>query len=354
MARPLRPEPSEVGQASMQPAQPGEAGPGMARPGAARLDDVARRAGVSLATVDRVLNERGGVSPRATRRVIEAARALGLRRLLPAPHRRHLRLDIMLTESTTPFLARLTQTFIDIGATLDRAVILQRSRLNAARPEAIASRLRDSAADGILIYCEEHPAILAALQEIGERGVPVICVTTDLPSVPRLAYVGIDHHKAGRTAAFIVLIVATSLGFRAHRQRVEGFAEALRAQAPHLAIRPVLQGHDDHDRVYLMLRQALDPGAPWAALYNTGGANRAVAAALRDQGLARRVVFIGHELTPDSAGLLREGLMTLTIDQAPELQARRAIDMMLHHLGIAEITPGSPEIPFTLHTPENL
>jgi LacI family transcriptional regulator len=349
MARPLQPEPFEAAPAATRPA---------------RLDDVARRAGVSLATVDRVLNERGGVSPRATRRVIEAARALGLRRLLPAPHRRHLRLDIMLTESATPFVARLAQAFIEIGATLDRAVILQRSRLNAARPEAIATRLRQSVADGILIYAEEHPAILAALQEIGQRGVPVICVTTDLPGVPRLAYVGIDHHKAGRTAGFIagrlcrfpgqVLVVTTSLGFRAHRQRVEGFAEALRAHAPHLAIRPVLQGHDDHDRVYLMLRQALDPGANWAALYNTGGVNRAVAAALRDQGLARRVVFIGHELTPDSAALLGEGLMTLTIDQAPELQARRAIDMMLHHLGHAEITPGSPEIPFTLHTPENL
>ena len=45
-----------------------------------KLKDVAERAGVGIATVDRVLNERGSVSPEITRRVIEAARELRLPR----------------------------------------------------------------------------------------------------------------------------------------------------------------------------------------------------------------------------------------------------------------------------------
>ena len=43
----------------------------------------------------------------------------------------------------------------------------------------------------------------------------------------------------------------------------------------------------------------------------------------------------------------------IAIDQAPELQARRAIDLMLSRLGV---TPGEAmggEIAFTLHTAEN-
>ena len=51
----------------------------------ARLDDVAALAGVGIATVDRVLNERGNVAPETARKIIEAARQLGLPRTLPGP-----------------------------------------------------------------------------------------------------------------------------------------------------------------------------------------------------------------------------------------------------------------------------
>ncbi|ENQ0858499.1 helix-turn-helix domain-containing protein, partial [Klebsiella oxytoca] len=47
------------------------------------LAALAKRIGVGVATVDRVLNERGGVSPETTRRVLQAAREAGLKRILP-------------------------------------------------------------------------------------------------------------------------------------------------------------------------------------------------------------------------------------------------------------------------------
>ncbi len=43
-------------------------------------------------------------------------------------------------------------------------------------------------------------------------------------------------------------------------------------------------------------------------------------------------MFVGHELTEESACLLRDGVMAVAIDQAPELQARRSIDVMLGRL----------------------
>ena len=45
--------------------------------------------------------------------------------------------------------------------------------------------------------------------------------------------------------------------------------------------------------------------------------------------------------------------MTLTIDQAFELQARRAVELLLHRLGHSDLPPGPAEIPFTLHTRAN-
>jgi LacI family transcriptional regulator len=327
------------------------------------LADVARLASVGIATVDRVLNERGGVAAGTARRVIEAARQLNLRRALPTPYTRRVRLEVLLARSETPFFARLTQAFIQVAATLDRSVVVMRSTLDQSNPRAIAQRIRATNADGLIVYCEDHPVLLQAIVSVVRAGIPVICLVTDVPASPRLAYVGIDHTKAGRTAGFFVsrvaqrsgsaLVLTTSLGYQAHRERLAGFQESLQAYAPEFRIAEVLQGHDDRDRAYHLVAQSLRRDPDIVAIYNTGGVNRAVAAAIRDISEAGKIVFVGHELTESSAALLREGIMTLTIDQAPELQARRAIEVMLNHLGFLERDPYSTEIPFTLHTREN-
>ena len=92
------------------PPKPDEPGPGRAAAHPARkagLEQIAALAGVGVATVDRVLNERGNVSPETVRRVIEAARELKWPRMLPVPYRRGLRLDVLLTRPDTPFFQRL-------------------------------------------------------------------------------------------------------------------------------------------------------------------------------------------------------------------------------------------------------
>jgi LacI family transcriptional regulator len=327
------------------------------------LEDVARRAGVGLATVDRVLNERGSVSAATERRVIEAARELGLRRVLPVPHVRQVRIEVMLAQSLTPFMARLTQAMAQVAATLDRSIVILRTGIDMRDPATVASRIAGCRADGIIVYCEEHPANVAAIAAVTAAGRPVICVVTDVPEAPRAAYVGIDHTKAGRTAAFFVarmghrtgvaLILSTSTGFRAHKQRIDGFREALATHCPALAVAPVMTSNDDPERAYHLLTQALRQTPAAVAVYNTGGANTAVAHAIRDAGRGGSVLFVGHELTDESGALLRTGMMTVAIDQAPELQARRAIDLMLSRLGVtpAEVLDG--EIAFTLHTAEN-
>ena len=130
------------------------------------MEDVARRAGVGLSTVDRVLNERGSVSVAAERRVIQAARELGLRRLLPVPHARQLRIEVMLVPSVTPFMRRLTEAMEQVAVTLDRSIVVLRSGIDMRDPAFVASRIGGSQADGIIIYCEEHPANVAAIAAV--------------------------------------------------------------------------------------------------------------------------------------------------------------------------------------------
>lgn len=327
------------------------------------LQAVAAKAGVGIATVGRVLNERGNVSPATARRVIEAARELGLRRVLPLPHRRLLRFEVVLARPHPSFLTRLNQGFASLAATLDRSVLIQRTSLSQAAPERVAQHIRRAKADGLIVFAEEHDAVRDAIAAVTTSGTPVLCMVTDIRGSGRLAYVGIDHARAGRTAGLLVarmlrrpgpvLVLTGDLALRAHAERLAGFRAGLAEEAPGIAIAAVLEGKDEDDRTARLLRTALRAHPDTAALYNSGGCLAVMAEAVRRQVLPPGFVLVGHELTEETRALLREGVMTLTIDQAFELQARRAVEILLHHLGHIDLAPAPAEIPFTLHTRAN-
>ena len=184
-----------------------------------------------------------------------------------------------------------------------------------------------------------------------------------LPDSGRIAYVGIDNEMAGRTAGFLaahmtrrsgpVVVLTGNLGLRAHAERLAGFRAGLLHETPEASIAAVLEGFDEDDRVARLLTRAFRKNPNTAVIYNSGGCLTVVASALRKFPTPAGTVFIGHELNAESRVLLEQRMMTLTIDQAVELQARRAVEVLLHHYGHVTTPSGPTTIPFTLHTRAN-
>jgi hypothetical protein len=100
----------------------------------ATLRDIAAAAGVGTATVERVLNGRGGVAPRTDEKVLVAARRLDYPKRLPEMHRGLLRIEVILVRPETTFFARLSRSFERIAATLDSSVGELRRQPDSARP----------------------------------------------------------------------------------------------------------------------------------------------------------------------------------------------------------------------------
>jgi LacI family transcriptional regulator len=295
--------------------------------------------------------------------VIDAARRLKLPRTLPVPYRRGLRLEVLLVRPDTPFFERLNEAFAKIAATLDRSVIVQRSFVEES-PAAIAKKILATNSDALMIYGEESAIVIDAVTAVTARGIPVVALVSDLPTTPRLAYVGIDHYSAGRTAAFFMgnmvhgsgslLVLCHSFRYRAHAQRVSGFRDRIEGHESGAAIAAVLEGFDDRMLSAQLLADAVRRFPDVVGIYNTGGANRAVESVLKSSELAGKVVFIGHELNMHTRRMLCEGTMTLAIDQNPELQARRAINILLRRFGYVDEIVGANEVPFVIYAPENL
>ncbi|MFO1046947.1 MAG: LacI family DNA-binding transcriptional regulator [Geminicoccaceae bacterium] len=333
----------------------------------ATLKDIARQAGVGTATVDRVLNERGNVSVEVAERVLAAAKALNLRRVLPGSYRRTLRIEILLARPELPLIERMGLEFAKLAERVDRSVILQRTRLKTDAPDLMATHIERSQGDGIVLYAQSHPAIEAAINRATAAGKAVITIISDIPRSARLAYAGIDHRAAGRTAGFLIsrmvggghlLVLCNHFSFQSHEARVGGLVAFLEQHAAGRFSIDVIEGRDDNDLSERRLRAALKSRPDTIAIYNAGAANRAVAGALADRNTQWPPIFIGHELTRFTRPMLQCGVMTMVIDQNPEQQARFALDVLMQHFGNAHMADIDPpytcRVPFTIFGPEYL
>ena len=143
--------------------------------------------------------------------------------------------------------------------------------------------------------------------------------------------------------------------YQVHRERVRGFSDYL-AEHSREGLRFLWLGfgRDEAERSSDLLFQALEAWPDLAGLYNAGGANASLCKVLRRHQRGRQVFFVGHELTERSAAALREGVMSVVLDQAPEAQARRAIDLMLRKIGLLDVEVDKAPIRFVTVTAENV
>ncbi|NIE73545.1 LacI family transcriptional regulator [Pantoea sp. Ap-967] len=314
------------------------------------MADVAQLAGVSLSTVDRVLNERGSVSDSKRRKVLQAAQALGLKRLLPSALHGLLRFDLLLVDSATDHYRRLAAAFVKQAQMHRSRLVLQRHVWQERDPQQLLDLINKPRVprQGLIVVAQDTPQVREALSAQVAAGVPVILVTSSLPGLEGAIYAGIDNHVAGRAAGRLmsqwvapaqgrVLLVTNSLLYRAHQQRVQGFLEVMAERAPQVEVLGPVECFDDNQLNASKISEYLAQDAGVVGLYTTGSGSTGVHQALSRH--ARRLVWISHEATAQHADMLREGLLSLVLDQDPEGQAEAAIQQLLYANGDLDAPP---------------
>lgn len=305
---------------------------------------VAELAGVGIATVDRVLNERGGVSPDTVRKVLRAARQAGLKRLLPDDNQHPWQIEVFLSSNGTWFFQQLADEFAKIADKLGyRKIKLFRTLVSESPPEKLAKMIKKSSElrDGIIVYGHDYPLVHDALIHCQEKGVPVITLVSDMPGARRFCHVGINQYQAGRTAGLLmsksmktpgdVVMVSGRIDFSAHIQRISGFRDAISQRAPWLRLREVLAGEDERNKIRLLLKDALQHSDNLVGLYNSGDNNRDISELLKKSQL-RDCCYITHELYDVTRNLLDEGILSYTLDQNARQHAELSTELLINHL----------------------
>ncbi|MDT5291445.1 MAG: LacI family transcriptional regulator, partial [Mycobacterium sp.] len=220
-------------------------------------------------------------------------------------------------------------------------------------------RIRGS--HGVVLKAQDEPEVAEAVDRLVGAGVPVVTYTTDVPTSSRSAYVGIDNHGAGVTAAYLmdqwlgsapsdVLITVSRTAFRGEGEREVGFRSALRGSGRGIVEVSDSDGIDaTNERLVL---DALDRNPKIEAVYSVGGGNTATVAAFDKIGRACRV-FIAHDLDVDNRRLLRDGRISVVLHNDLRADARLALRLLLQERGALPAEPARP-VPIQVITPYNL
>ncbi|WP_018915676.1 LacI family DNA-binding transcriptional regulator [Vreelandella zhanjiangensis] len=307
------------------------------------IPDIAMAAGVSTATVDRVLNRRPGVRNVTLHRVLEAAVKVGYLgeeevkvRLGPA----FSKVVFLLPQGTNPYLTGLN-TYVRALAEQSVEPLKVRSHfIESFNPEALVHALRryGKTSDAVIFMAIEHPKVRQVIDELVNAGKRVVTIISDLPTSNRHAYIGIDNFAAGRTAAKVMgrfcrapqgklALVAASRAYRAHMEREMGFLALIEESFPHLTVIGPQEGHDNRDENYHNTCRLLEQHPDIVGIYNVGGSSDGIGRALHESKRDKEICFIGHGLTPDTRSMLVEGVMDMVITQNPSAIYARAIEV---------------------------
>ncbi len=296
------------------------------------VNDIARVAGVSLATVDRVLNTRPGVRRVTIDRVNSAIAELGYVRDTAAANlarRRQYRLLFILPSNRNEFVTAMEQAISEQGAKL----IHQRTTINMRSvppfdPRAICDvldSLDPEEVDGLAVFGPETPSVRDAVNRARSKGLAVVALVSDLPSSDRDHFVGIDNVAAGRTAAQLmgrfvrgsgrILVITGSRLARDHLERRSGFDAVMGAEFPNLDVVASIEGRDDPDLIQELLPDVFEAYPDICGIYSSAAGNPGLIRFIEETGRQDDLVVVAHELTPCSRLALGTGVFDAIISQ---------------------------------------
>ena len=259
-----------------------------------KVREIAQQSGLSEATVDRVLNERPGVRANTRAEVEQAIADLDKQRAQLRLNGRRYLIDVVMQTPerfSDAFRAAIEAELPAFAPAMLRARFhLWESGSTEQMVEAL-SRIRGS--HGVVLKAQDEPEVAEAVDRLVESGVPVVTYATDIPASARCAYVGIDNHGAGVTAAYLmrewlgsapsdVLITLSRAVFRGEGEREVGFRSAMRGTGRTIVEVSDSDGIDaTNERLVL---EALEQHPDVEAVYSVGGGNTATIAAFERLG----------------------------------------------------------------------
>lgn len=306
----------------------------MPLPPSVTIPQIAKAAGVSATTVDRVLNDRAGVNPATARRVKEVLDNLGgavpqLGRPRAAPN---CRFAFVLPSARTAFFDGVDRIVAQsAGEFRHQHVTALTLRLPSHDPNAYAeelAKLTDCA--GLALLAPDVPQVKLAINELVRAGVQVVTLFSDVAGSMRAAFLGADNRAAGRTAGLLLghgmprkakaraVLFSPPTRFAAEIDRRIGYAQVIEERFPQVEVLRCLDVPDTEEEAYRYALACIPPADSADAIastYSIAGGSFGIGRALAERGYTGKTRFAVHDLTTVHRSMLASGAADYALHQ---------------------------------------
>ena len=317
------------------------------------IKDVARLAGVSIGTVDRVVHNRGKVSARNQQAVQSAIDSLGYKpsRIASAlvKRRSNIKIGVCISDVESEFWAEAME-----GVRLARESLLPFG-IEVLEISTNSYHFRDQKQAIEQLLAQGANALLVLplqgksnkLDEVIPPDIPYATVIEDAPASRRLFHVGPDDYAMGLLAGRLSLlysgkgkkyvVLASNQTFCGTQERIRGFRNFFAKHDPSSEILEICDVSLDSERIgyqsiYEIAEEQMQKHSDINAFYVTNGLTQWAAAAVKNNKRQGDILVFGFERTEMTYSFIREGIIGATICQGPAQQWYNAVMIMNAYL----------------------
>lgn len=318
----------------------------------ATIKEIAKLAGVSRGTVDRVLNNRPGVKLDTEAEIRRIAAEVGytpnLAGRLLAGRKKNFKLAFLFFDAPEYSYFRdvcnaarkKAQELEGLGVTVFFYPIRGVTHQDFI---GLFQRIEDDGVDGVATTPMVMPLFEDFLHRMRDKGVPFVFYNSDAYESERLCYIGCDYIQGGRVAAGLTALCLGGAGKvailthcdsdnQSFKDRMAGYVAEISARYPDITLlnggAPTIFRQDDYSAVEGLIRTHRELGAVY--IVNLG--DYSVCQVAHDAAMGRRLNIITNDLVPIQRRMLREGVISATLGQQPEVQGEKSLQVLYENL----------------------
>src|SRR5579863_6649971 len=310
---------------------------------------IAELADVSIGTVDRALHGRAGINEATRQRILKIAEQIAYAPNLAARalsvSKASARIGVCIPREIHFFYDQLWGGVLDEARSVAPLGIQLVNRPVHALGEADTDafkELAESGVNGIILTAGNPQGLKPLIDKAEEKGIRVVCVSTDAPESRRSTIVCVEPRLNGSLAGELmgkflprgskVAVVAGMLSTEDHRKKTDGFSEGFLRQCPDGKIVSVVEGHEDEEESFRKTSDLLRRFPALDGLYVNTVNCLPVCRALGARGFEGKVKLITTDLFAEMAPYFQKGIITASIYQHPYRQGQVAVRLLADNL----------------------
>ena len=315
----------------------------------ATMQEIAELAGVSRGTVDRVLNNRGGVNDATRDKILEIKKLLNYEPnragLALATQKKDIKIGVLSYGAGNPF-------FDEVKRGMDRhlkdlsiygcELIYRQTRFNLKEQLAAFDEITKENLTGLIITPYDDEEIRKRIRSLTDRGIPVVTLNSDISDCGRIAYVSTDSYRSGQTVAGLlgmitnghaeVGILTGSRSIRAQEIRIRGFKDIIKKKYPGIHIEAIEECFDDDYKSYESVQRMKLEYPTIDAFFFSGGAVYGGCKALHQMTTRQKFTVITLDDSDIIKDFMQKDVISATICLSPFRQGFRSLSILAEYI----------------------